>query len=43
MKTVVIDNFDSFTYNLVHYIEEICNERPTLISNNAFQLEDLAN
>jgi anthranilate synthase component 2 len=41
MKTVVIDNFDSFTYNLVHYIEEICNERPTVLRNNAFQLEDL--
>jgi anthranilate synthase component 2 len=41
MKTVVIDNFDSFTYNLVHYIEEICNERPTVLRNNAFHIEDL--
>lgn len=41
MKTVVIDNFDSFTYNLVHYIEEICNERPTVLRNNAFELKDL--
>lgn len=41
MKTVVIDNFDSFTYNLVHYIEEICNERPTVLRNNAFQIDQL--
>ncbi len=42
MKTVVIDNFDSFTYNLVHYIEEICDIRPTVLRNNAFQIEDLS-
>jgi len=39
MKTVLIDNFDSFTYNIVHYIEEINNERPVVYRNNAFTLE----
>ena len=23
MKIIVIDNYDSFTYNLVHYLEEL--------------------
>jgi anthranilate synthase component 2 len=41
MKTVVIDNFDSFTYNLVHYIEEILRERPVVLRNNAFQMDEL--
>jgi Anthranilate/para-aminobenzoate synthases component II len=25
-KLIIIDNFDSFTYNLVHYLEPYCNE-----------------
>ncbi len=41
MKTVIVDNFDSFTYNLVHYIEEINDERPVVYRNNEFELEDL--
>lgn len=41
MKTVVIDNYDSFTYNLVHYIEDILGEKPTVLRNDQFDLADL--
>lgn len=41
MKVVVIDNYDSFTYNLVHYIEEINGEKPTVLRNDEFQLKEL--
>lgn len=41
MKNVlVIDNYDSFTYNLVHYLEDLnCNV--TVFRNDQFQLEDV--
>lgn len=37
---VVIDNYDSFTYNLVHYLEDLdC--RVTVFRNDEFELEEL--
>lgn len=27
MKILVLDNYDSFTYNLVHYLEELTDAR----------------
>ena len=39
-KVVVIDNYDSFTYNLVHYLEALDAE-VTVLRNDAFELEDL--
>ncbi|HEU4496799.1 MAG TPA: aminodeoxychorismate/anthranilate synthase component II, partial [Flavobacterium sp.] len=41
MKIAVIDNYDSFTYNLVHYLEELGGEI-TVFRNDAFDLEELA-
>ncbi len=41
MKIVVIDNYDSFTYNLVHYLENL-NEEVTVLKNDEFDLKDLA-
>lgn len=39
-KIVVIDNYDSFTYNLVHYLEDL-NCEVTVYRNDEFELEDL--
>jgi len=40
MKIVVIDNYDSFTYNLVHYLEEL-NATVTVFRNDEFELDEL--
>ena len=40
IKVVVIDNYDSFVYNLVHYLEELKCE-VTVLRNDRFQLEAL--
>ena len=40
MKIAVIDNYDSFTYNLVHYLENL-NVEVTVLRNDEFALEDL--
>lgn len=42
MKTVIIDNYDSFTYNLSHLVKELGAE-VTVLRNDAFQLEELEN
>ncbi|MFS4469451.1 anthranilate synthase component II [Maribacter sp. 2210JD10-5] len=39
-KIVVIDNYDSFTYNLVHYLEDLDCE-VTVLRNDQLELEDL--
>ncbi len=41
MKVVLIDNYDSFTYNLFQYLEEEGAE-VTVLRNDKFQLEDLS-
>jgi anthranilate synthase component II len=38
MKILVIDNYDSFTYNLVQYIEEITNSRIDIFRNDKISL-----
>ena len=41
MKNIVlIDNYDSFTYNLVHYLEDL-NCKVTVLRNDEFELEEL--
>lgn len=40
MKIVVIDNYDSFTYNLVHYLEQL-NATVTVFRNDEFELDEL--
>jgi anthranilate synthase component 2 len=40
MKIVIIDNYDSFTYNLSHLVKELGAE-VTVLRNDCFELEDL--
>ena len=40
MKTVIIDNYDSFTYNLAHLVKELGAEVDVL-RNDKFELEEL--
>jgi anthranilate synthase component II len=40
MKVLVIDNYDSFTYNLVHYLEDL-NCDVTVTRNDKLDLEDV--
>ena len=40
MKIAIIDNYDSFTYNLSHLVKELGAE-VTVLRNDQFQLEDL--
>ena len=41
MNILVIDNYDSFTFNLVHYLEELdCTV--TVKRNDQFTLEEVA-
>jgi anthranilate synthase component II len=39
-KIIVIDNYDSFTYNLVHYLEDL-NAEVTVFRNDEFELDEL--
>ncbi len=40
-KILVFDNYDSFTYNLVHYIEEIAGYKVDVFRNDQITLEDV--
>lgn len=40
MKIIIIDNYDSFTYNLVHYLEDL-NAEVTVYRNDEFELSEL--
>ena len=40
MKIAVIDNYDSFTYNLVHYLEDL-NCEVTVYRNDEFDIDEV--
>src|SRR6187402_887047 len=40
MKIAVIDNYDSFTYNLVHYLEDL-DGKVTVFRNDELELDEL--
>jgi anthranilate synthase component 2 len=42
MKILVFDNYDSFTYNLVHLVEKITGEKVTVYRNDQIELKDVA-
>lgn len=41
MKILVLDNYDSFTYNLVQMIEQIVNEKIDVFRNDKISLEEV--
>lgn len=41
MKILVLDNYDSFTYNLVHYIEKIPNCEVDVFRNDKITLQEI--
>ena len=41
MRILIIDNFDSFTYNLHHYLRDIVQGQVDVFRNNAIGLEDM--
>jgi len=42
MKILVFDNYDSFTYNLVHLVQKITNTRVDVFRNDEITLEKVA-
>jgi anthranilate synthase component 2 len=40
MKILVIDNYDSFTYNLVHYLEEVADQEVDVFRNDKITIEE---
>lgn len=41
-RILVFDNYDSFTYNLVHLVEKITGEKPDVVKNDGIRLKDAA-
>ena len=41
MKILVFDNYDSFTYNLVHLVEKITHQKVDVFRNDEIALEDV--
>lgn len=41
MKLLVLDNYDSFTFNLVQYIQELLEQEVTVRRNDAITLEEV--
>ncbi|MFZ1749097.1 MAG: aminodeoxychorismate/anthranilate synthase component II [Saprospiraceae bacterium] len=40
-KVLIIDNYDSFTYNLVHLVNEIIDGEVSVIRNDQFDIQDV--
>jgi anthranilate synthase component 2 len=42
MRILLIDNYDSFTYNLVHLIRDVSQTEVTVWKNDAFSMDEVA-
>ena len=42
-RILMIDNYDSFTFNLVQYVSELNQAEPEVIKNDQINLEELKN
>lgn len=43
MKILVVDNYDSFVYNLVRYIKELSDAEVDVVKNDQINLDEVAN
>ena len=43
MNILILDNYDSFTYNLVHMVEKITGNSPAVFRNNEINISDIRN
>ncbi len=42
MKVIIVDNYDSFTYNLVHVVEKILHQKIDVVKNDEWNIEQFA-
>jgi hypothetical protein len=42
MRTILIDNYDSYTFNVFHLIGEVNDEEPIVVRNDEVAQDDLA-